>query len=231
MDVLEKRHLLIERGQPYESEFIYLKRKLSIGRFGASPAPGIAFHIPLVSRQHCVIDCDTSAPQLMDLGSKHGTCLNGIPLVPNKNYSLNHGDQITLVNGMISMKYMVTNSFETLDYDPVTPVSRPSANFIEVYEVLQKVRLRETDIHFSHKEFQCFQLLYASLGQFVSKEEMKRHVWNERAWIDGRVPDVGSDELNSLIYRVRKKLSPWLQIESVLRKGFVMSALEADNNL
>ncbi|UZJ78676.1 FHA domain-containing protein [Fictibacillus sp. KU28468] len=223
MDVLEKFHLLIERGQPYENEFVHLKRKISIGRFGSEPAPGIAFHIPLVSRQHCVIDCEKPSPMLIDLGSKHGTWLNGMRLLPQKEYGLSSGDQITLVNGMISMKYITVNDQETMDWDPLKPFRLPTEDFIDIHELLQKVRVHQKDIHFSHKEFQCFKLLYSSLGQFVSKEEIKRHAWSERDLLDGRVPDVGSDELNSLIYRVRKKLSPYMHIESVLRKGFVMA--------
>lgn len=222
MDVFEKRHLLIERGHPYESQFISVERSLTIGRYGSDPAPGIAFEIPLVSRKHCLIDTDDRSAVLIDLGSKHGTYLNGRPLKPQQKYSLKNGDHITLVNGMISMKFIEMNSQETMDWTPIKSPALPSFD-IEVYEVLQKVRVNGKHVQFSHKEFQCFQLLYASIGQFVSKDEMKRQIWSERSWSDGRVPDVGSDELNSLIYRVRKKLSPHIHIESVLRKGFVMA--------
>jgi pSer/pThr/pTyr-binding forkhead associated (FHA) protein len=49
-----------------------------------------------VSRQHAVIDCSDDTPILIDLGSRNGTYINGLPLTPHKIYVLRHNDEVRL---------------------------------------------------------------------------------------------------------------------------------------
>jgi Nif-specific regulatory protein len=64
--------------------------EVSIGR-GASNQVSIAD--PVLSRQHCVISCDKDQFLIRDLGSRHGTVVNGVPI---SKQLLQHGDQISL---------------------------------------------------------------------------------------------------------------------------------------
>src|SRR5690348_16709214 len=64
--------------------------ELTIGR-------GLSNHIcisdPILSRQHCVISRDNEQFVIRDLGSRHGTIVNGVPI---SQQVLHHGDQISL---------------------------------------------------------------------------------------------------------------------------------------
>jgi pSer/pThr/pTyr-binding forkhead associated (FHA) protein len=57
----------------------------------------------LISRHHCQLDVDLPSVQIRDLGSKNGTCVNGIvvdsslkELSEKAGFVLNHGDLINL---------------------------------------------------------------------------------------------------------------------------------------
>ena len=64
--------------------------QITIGR-GAGNAVCIAD--PVLSRQHCVISRDQDQFLIRDLGSRHGTVVNGVPI---NQQLLQHGDQISL---------------------------------------------------------------------------------------------------------------------------------------
>ncbi|MEO1665686.1 MAG: FHA domain-containing protein [Chloroflexota bacterium] len=74
---------------------------LSIGRVHAAEgvAPDIDMSTPGfaeagISRRHAVIEKKDNWIVLRDLGSKNGTYLNGIPLVPNQPRVLRNGDEV-----------------------------------------------------------------------------------------------------------------------------------------
>ena len=66
------------------------QREVTIGR-GATNQVSIAD--PVLSRQHCVITRDNDQFLIRDLGSRHGTVVNGVPI---SKQLLQHGDQISL---------------------------------------------------------------------------------------------------------------------------------------
>jgi DNA-binding winged helix-turn-helix (wHTH) protein len=70
-------------------------------------------------------------------------------------------------------------------------------------------------------------MLYEHAATLVTFEEIKRIVWPERTPDDDGVPDVGNDELSSLVYRIRKKLhQSRYTISTVRGTGFIFELKE-----
>jgi len=49
-----------------------------------------------VSRRHCQLQRRGNHLLAMDLGSTNGTSLNGQPMLPRREYQINHGDRLAL---------------------------------------------------------------------------------------------------------------------------------------
>lgn len=81
---------LVALAGPMADTVVPVAEELTIGR-GASNQ--ICISDPVLSRQHCVISRDKEQFLIRDLGSRHGTVLNGVPI--NQQF-LKHGDQISL---------------------------------------------------------------------------------------------------------------------------------------
>ncbi len=62
-------------------------------RLGRSPSADVCIDDRWVSRYHCEIDYEKNALTVRDLGSKHGTYLNGQPV---KQARLRPGDELSL---------------------------------------------------------------------------------------------------------------------------------------
>ena len=71
----------------------------------------------------------------------------------------------------------------------------------------QECQVYGESVSLSGKEWHLLQLLWERAGTLVDYETIKREIWPERLQADGQGSvDVGTDELNVLIYRLRKKL-------------------------
>lgn len=90
MDSPSAPKLVAIAGEMVESVFPLRDMELTIGR-------GLSNHVcisdPVLSRQHCVITRDNEQFVIRDLGSRHGTIVNGVPV---SQQVLHHGDQISL---------------------------------------------------------------------------------------------------------------------------------------
>jgi pSer/pThr/pTyr-binding forkhead associated (FHA) protein len=62
-------------------------------RVGRSPAADICVDDRWVSRDHCEIDCENQSLVVRDLGSKHGTYVNGQPITY---VQLHSGDELSV---------------------------------------------------------------------------------------------------------------------------------------
>jgi pSer/pThr/pTyr-binding forkhead associated (FHA) protein len=62
-------------------------------RLGRSPAADICVDDRWVSRDHCEIDCENQSLVVRDLGSKHGTYVNGRPVTY---VQLHSGDELSV---------------------------------------------------------------------------------------------------------------------------------------
>jgi DNA-binding response OmpR family regulator len=75
----------------------------------------------------------------------------------------------------------------------------------------------------SEKEFSFLQLLHDRANTLVTIDEIKRVVWPERSPSLTGTPDVSLEEINTLVYRIRKKYGrETFLISSVRGNGYIM---------
>ena len=90
MDTPSAPKLVALAGELAQSIIPLRDMELTIGR-------GLSNHVcisdPILSRQHCVITSDNGQFVIRDLGSRHGTIVNGVPI---SQQVLHHGDKISL---------------------------------------------------------------------------------------------------------------------------------------
>lgn len=214
--------LILRHGDPSQSgAYIYLEKPQTIiGRANPLSEPDFSIYNQFVSRQHCVIEV-SDAITITDLGSKHGTELNDQKLNPHQAYPIKESDCITLANGLIELK-VEKDLEETMELSAVLLSYHLHKERLQLDDISQTIHINDIRIILSQKEYACCKVLAEHLGEFVSKEHIIHTVWPERKLFDSEVY-VGTEEINSLIYRLRAKTKGHLKIESVLRKGFRMS--------
>ena len=179
------------------------------GRSASGVKPDLAFQDLLISRRHCVFIKDGQDWLLRDLGSKHGTTVNGQTLAPNSDYLLRDGDQISLAMGAVVMQFTTHDP----ELENTMDISRLSAEELHGWalpflldEDSHECRIDDQVVSLSAKEWTFLKLLYDEVEQLVSYDRIRQTVWPERQTGPDKVPDVGIDELNVLIYRLRRKL-------------------------
>ena len=199
-------------GQNVSGRRIVLGEKdFLVGRSASGVSPDLTFPDLLVSRRHCMFIKTAEGWLLRDLGSKHGTAVNGQKLVQDADYLLRDGDQIGLAMGAVLMRFTTHDPAleNTMD------ISRLSAEEAHGWalpflldEDSHECRIGEKVVSLSAKEWAFLKLLYDEVEQLVLYDRIRVTVWPERQTEPGVVPDVGIDELNVLIYRLRRKLGP-----------------------
>ncbi|MFC3800704.1 FHA domain-containing protein [Cohnella sp. GCM10012308] len=219
--------LVVIRGYPYdEGTVLALERpNVVLGRKDAEWAPDIGFDNAYVSRKHAGIVCEKGICTLTDFGSKHGTTVNGTRALPFKPVILRASDTVAFSKGSVCLAFSSRALEETLELQierekPIQPGTGKDDYALD--PVRQALTVSDTTYPFTDKEYKCIELLLRKERRFVGKEEIARCVWPERTGKDGS-PAAGSEEINSLLYRIRKKTGPVLSIENVRGKGFVLS--------
>ncbi|MDR3590898.1 MAG: winged helix-turn-helix domain-containing protein [Negativicutes bacterium] len=205
--------LLIERGNSHEKgTYIPLEQtRLLIGRPTSSFIPEISLDNFLISRKHCRIEQCDGVWMISDLGSKHGTTLNGQPIGAHLAHVLNHGDKIGLASDVAVFRVVISREYEkTMEFERTQPtgtVNDPPADSPVMVD-LGKMRLAVDHevIALSAKEWLLLEALYKRRNKFVSYDEIRQSVWTERQAPDHGLPDVGVEEINVLVYRLRRKL-------------------------
>lgn len=205
--------LVIEYGDPYNvnSEINLNLSKLMIGRPWKTSHPDIAFTNPQISRSHALIKHENDHYVLIDLDSKHGTKVNNISLQPHHPHTLYHGDSIDLAKGaaLISFKG-IHDSEDATTVDLVTfNTSRPvsSHSGLEIDLQRREIVLNGQPLLLSGKDMELLLELYINRNKAVSYDVIRAKVWPERITShNSGIPDVGSDEINALVYRLRKRL-------------------------
>lgn len=220
--------LVVEHGNPYErGDVIPLNSQMMVlGRKGKQWNPDIPFDNVFVSRKHAALIYKQGLFYIKDLNSKHGTYVNQERLVPHGERVLQHSDLISLAGELIVLSFSSVSMDETMD---ITPLMKQIAAFeasdrVKLDPFKQELVYKGEVYAFSEKEYKCIELLWNHKEQFVSKEQMKLGVWPERSYSEGDVPDVSTEELNALIYRVRKKTRHILSIESIRGKGYILQS-------
>lgn len=221
--------LMVERGNPYErGDVIPLTKPITVlGRKGQHFDPDIAFDNIFVSRRHAALIYKDGQFRIKDLNSKHGTFVNLQRLEPHDEIPLQHGDTIVLAGDLIVLSFSILSMDETMDMTPLIKqlAAIEAAGGLRLNPFKQELSYGGKVYAFSDKEYKCLEVLVNHQGQFVSKEELKIYVWPERCYEADAVPDVSSEELNALIYRVRKKTRDLLNIESIRGKGYILQKL------
>lgn len=204
---------VIKRGNPYEKgTCIPLKgSKFIIGRTTNLFSPDISFENFLISRKHCCVKHCDGEWTISDLGSKHGTTLNDQPIVALTSHVLKHGDTIVLASGVVAFRLMLSLEFEkTLEFDKTQPtnvVNVPISDSPVIIDLDKMILVVESQVvSLSVKEWLLLEVIYKHRNKFVSYEEIKRAVWTERYSSANNILDVGFEEINVLIYRLRRKL-------------------------
>ncbi|QHT60964.1 FHA domain-containing protein [Paenibacillus lycopersici] len=223
--------LYVIRGEPYQPGTcinLNLNGTL-IGRQSVQLQPDLAFSNPFISRQHFIIRREQDKAVLYDLGSRHGTEINGIRLTPHTPYPLNTFDIIKLAKGMTVLHFSYMFAEQTLELEPFS-IARQLENPDQLTVNWEKREcvVEGKRIPMSEKEYLLIRVLHEHENRLVPLEEIKSRVWPERSPGAGGVPDVTLDELNTLIYRVRKKFGKdSFMISAVRGSGYM---LETESN-
>lgn len=203
--------LLVERGDPHaRGACLTLEPgKVILGRGTAAFRPDMAFSSLLVSRRHCCLELRDGRWTIRDLGSRHGTTVNGRPL-PQDPSPLAAGDRIGLASEVVALRFALAEEVEqTLAFGDTQPVHEPARPSQELRVAVDPARrtlfVDQAEVPLSVKEWRLLELLYGNRDKLVPYAAIRPAVWSERPLLGGS-PDVGTDELNLLVYRLRKKL-------------------------
>ncbi|THF73260.1 FHA domain-containing protein [Cohnella fermenti] len=221
--------LYVIRGEPYPTGTCVnlAADETVIGRESDSFSPDLAFTNAFVSRRHIVIRREQDRAVLYDLGSRHGTEINGVKVTPHRPYPLNTFDIIKLARGMSVLHFSYSFAEETLELEPLSITGRyevPELPLAIHWEKRECV-VEGSRIPMSEKEYLLLRLLHDNANKLVPLEELKAAVWPERSSAGEGVPDVTLDELNALVYRIRKKFGKDTFLISAVRgSGYVLES-------
>ncbi|MFY9175211.1 MAG: FHA domain-containing protein [Peptococcia bacterium] len=223
--MLSQYCLIVNEGEPYrKGEKIPLSSKpVVLGRSSSNFTPDISFTSPYISRRHAKIIPKKNRYYLSDSDSTHGTMLNNKSLVPAEPCLLQDGDKIVLANGLVSLSFVIDSDNEA------TMLSLPKVFIQEEHSLAVDLAKRQAYVNgepltISGKPLDLLLLLYKHKNEAVSYDEIKKALWPERLTDEAGIPDVGHDEIGSLVYRLRKNLgTPYGScITAIPRYGLVL---------
>ncbi|MBY6036828.1 FHA domain-containing protein [Fictibacillus nanhaiensis] len=228
----ESLYIRIEAGDPYDTgSLIPLKPEgevLSFGRSSHTQETDVSLISPYVSRMHAEIFLQESVPFIRDLDSKHGTELNNEKLEAGIPKQLQSGDVISLAKGVVLITYLNMKTAEadlTMEFtSPITSSETKITNGLHIIPERRQITIDGDPLFLSGKHTDLLVFLYRKRNQAVSSDEIKIHIWPERMVAGSyELPDVGNDEINALVYRLRKKLGPYGEaIVTVPRYGYML---------
>jgi DNA-binding winged helix-turn-helix (wHTH) protein len=219
--------LYIIRGEPYRlGSYVHLTAdETVIGRASPDNNPDIAFANSFVSRRHVRISRVNGRAYLEDMGSTHGTEINGHKIAKNTPTPLNSSDIIKLARGMVAFHFSYIFDDQTLEFEPITNTMTMNAipsDFSINWEKRECI-VDGKPLVMSEKEFAFLQLLHDRANTLVTMDEIKRIVWLERSPGVAGTPDVSLEEINTLVYRIRKKYGRETFLISAVRgNGYIM---------
>ncbi|MFC4077632.1 FHA domain-containing protein [Salinithrix halophila] len=220
------KRLYVEKGAPFPAGTpIDLKRETTrIGRDYPDGDADLSFANEFISRQHVSIRLDGEKAWIMDLGSKHGTTVGTEELVPHIPRRLNNSDIIRLAKGVVVLHFAYVVPDHTLDLDPgfMTQEEPPILQQLFLDQKRRVCIVSGKPVALSGKEWNLLAALHDHSNTFVSNDEIIRRVWPERQPFPDGMPPVGLVEVNSLVYRVRKKIKKAATIVNVRGKGYYL---------
>ncbi|WP_248924898.1 FHA domain-containing protein [Paenibacillus hamazuiensis] len=219
--------LYLIRGEPFRpGTCINLSAEETVvGRSAGDVSPDVSFTNAFISRKHFMIRRENERAVLYDLGSRHGTEINGDRIDPHTPYVLQSSDIIKLARGMIVIHFSYIFADQTLEFEPIMNTQQLHAleQPVVIHWEKRECIIDGKRIAMSEKECSLMKVLHDNANHLVSIEELKKTVWPERSPGPDGVPDVSIDELNALVYRIRKKYGKHSFIISAVRgSGYIL---------
>ncbi|BAD66015.1 MULTISPECIES: FHA domain-containing protein [Shouchella] len=218
---MQKTAIQIIKGQGFPSgEQLFVRGgRMLIGRAG--PSVDIGFADPYISRKHALIEEKDGDYTITDLNSKHGVEVNRLSIPAGKPFPLHHSDSITLAKGVVELTFLhgsEQRQEQTRELDAVID------HRLVVHKTKRQVIVDGKRLALSGKHIELLFCLYDHRNRAVSYEELKANVWPERLAVQGgTVPDVEKEEVNALVYRLRKKLGAYSSmIVTIPRYGYML---------
>jgi DNA-binding winged helix-turn-helix (wHTH) protein len=202
-------YFIVEKGEPFAigQKIDIISEEVFLGRSSGAGTVDIHFSNYLVSRKHCCIRYENNQPFLYDLGSKHGTLLNGNKILEHQPYIINNKDSIGLAQGIVAVRYFQSvEQDDTIDFNQIHEMRRNVIPPLVFDYRKMECKMDGNMLNLSSKEWLFLTLLYKNTNRLVTHEEIKLTVWSERNKGNSLMIDVGLDEINVLIYRLRKKM-------------------------
>ncbi len=173
-----------------------------------------------------MIEMDNENFFIVDLMSKHGTQVNHSYIEKNRPCVLHDGDTITLAKGTAILSFHNTtegNHGQTLEMPSIHDEKINESKGLTVHFERREISIDGVQIYLTSKDTELFWLLYQKANSAVSYDEIKLKIWPERVSHDSGRPDVGREEVNTLVYRLRRKLGTYGRlIISVPRFGYML---------
>jgi len=206
--------LIVEKGEPDELwRVILLSTHASIiGRSYEGNEPDISFKNLFISKNHAQITYSSGRFILIDLTtSKHGTELNGMPMIKGMPYVLKHNDEISLAKKSVQLRFCFESELgKTLDFPDIDDHDVKESSIksdIAVDEKRKEILIRGKELRprLSKQEFELFLLLFNNRNRAMSKDKIRDWVWHEIEFPAG----VTDEAIHSLVYRLKKSLKEY----------------------
>lgn len=221
--------LIVEKGEPLEngSSIKLAHKEILLGREWQTNKPDISFSSPFVSKKHALINYDNNQFTITDLGSKHGTAVNERVIAPNFSYILRNGDQISLAKdeALLTFNYIDDISGETSDFvNSKFILSSSGRDALVINQERREILIDGKQLYLSGKDIELLLMLHRNRCKAVSYNKIKTEIWPERLLdSDSGIPDVGTDEITALVYRLRKRLGKHgHKIVTIPRFGYML---------
>lgn len=178
-------------GAHHHGESWPITRTVYIGRMDAD----IVLAMPQISRRHVMVTIDSDQYYIQDIGSRNGTALNGQMLDTNR-HVLQDGDTIVLA-GAIQIKF--SDPLAT----PVVPrLGKLDGLWLNTDTGDVWINARQLQPALSARQYTLLKMLYAANGALISRDDIIRKVWPDTSF-----ESVSNDAVDSLLKRLRKRLS------------------------
>ncbi len=219
-------YLVVQQAPHFEKgDIISLhKPETTFGRKTSTWSPDITFNNIFVSRKHFTIFLQSNDIFIEDLASKHGTYLNEKKLIPHQPVKLKTSDKIAFAKNLVVLSFSLKDFEQTSEFSIVCTDKMikdvPQLDFLK-----QTLNVQNDSISLTEKEFKFIDILLQR-KTFISKEEIIEYVWPERFMESSNEYLVGYEEVNALIYRLRKKLPQSIKINTIRGRGYSLTIEE-----
>lgn len=178
----------------------YYRLSTSRVRIGRDSSCDVVLASQFVSRQHAEVVITDDRIQLIDLGSRNGTALNGRQLQANTPIVLTDGDSFRIEE--FSLRFVIEDaSTETI----VRTVRREDELFVDTEAMEVFIGDRRLDLR-QARVLKLLAYLYDNRGRVCSEDELGNHVWAADPDIAAGVPQFESSSLHQLIYLARRAI-------------------------